>query len=505
MDINKSILAVALSATALLSHAQNEVDALRYSQIFHGGTARYVGMGGAFGALGADLSVASTNPAGLGRFSQNQATFTLSNINTNSTTSFSGTETNSGRNAVRVDNLGILFSSNKEGKGKGWRSTQFAFTYNRLADFTSNRFYSGENYNSLLEGFAAQGNGIPSDLIYDYNPFTTAMGWYTYAIDDIPEANGDTYYAPRLTQGNMLHDRRIQTRGGISEYSLAFAGNYLNKWYIGGSINFQNTRYFENYSHSEELLDPSAEDRFFPGIDGTSLRSFTYNWEQTSKGTGVNVKLGAIYAPIDEFRIGLAFHTPTVMRFKDTFRAGMNATHENDYYEVPSNVEPVGEFSYRFSNPLRTILSAGYVFMRRLAVNAEVELANYGWGKYRNSSDVLMQVDWTQENQTIRNMYRSTLNLRAGVEFAVTPELFVRGGFAYYPSPYDKSITNQGGDHMFYSAGLGYRWRSIFLDAGYRFHQTKIDYYAFNPGDITNLALINENKHQIMFTVGVRF
>lgn len=36
------------------------------------GTARYVGMGGAMEALGADISTISTNPAGLGLFRRSQ-------------------------------------------------------------------------------------------------------------------------------------------------------------------------------------------------------------------------------------------------------------------------------------------------------------------------------------------------------------------------------------------------------------------------------------------------
>jgi len=501
----KFYIAMAFGAIASIGYSQNEVDALRYSQTFFGGSARYIGMGGAFGSLGADLSVVSSNPAGLGRFSQNQTTFTLGNVMVNSNSTFSGTSMNSSRSAVKLDNLGAVFVSDRESKGKGWRYTQFAFTYNRLADFTSTRSYEGENYNSLLDVFAAQGAGVNPDDIYSYLPFTTALGWYTYAIDDFQDINGVDYYAPRLTTGDMYHQRTISTRGGISEYSLAFSGNYLNKIYIGGSLNFQNIRYFENFSHTEELLDPEAEDRYFDGVYGSTLRSFTYDWEQSSRGTGVNLKLGAIYAPIDDLRFGLAFHTPTVVRFKDTFRAGMNATHETEYWEIPSDVEPRGEFSYRYSNPLRLIASAGYVFMKRLAVNVDAELSAYAWGKYKNANDPTMQTNWNTENQTIQDLYRTTINWRIGAEFAITPQLLVRGGFAYYPSAFDKSINNQGGDHFFYCGGIGYRWSKLFIDAGYRYHQTTLDYYAFNANDISNITVINENKHQLVFTIGLRF
>ena len=44
------------------------------------GTARYVGMGGALGALGADMSVISWNPAGIGLYRKNDIALTFGGI-----------------------------------------------------------------------------------------------------------------------------------------------------------------------------------------------------------------------------------------------------------------------------------------------------------------------------------------------------------------------------------------------------------------------------------------
>ena len=51
-----------LSVTILFG--QNEIDALRHSQSTITGTARALGTGGAFSAVGADMSSAALNPAG---------------------------------------------------------------------------------------------------------------------------------------------------------------------------------------------------------------------------------------------------------------------------------------------------------------------------------------------------------------------------------------------------------------------------------------------------------
>ena len=63
-----AITTAALILTLQGLFAQNVDDALRYSQIFYTGTARFMSMGGAFTALGGDLSALSQNPGGLGIF-----------------------------------------------------------------------------------------------------------------------------------------------------------------------------------------------------------------------------------------------------------------------------------------------------------------------------------------------------------------------------------------------------------------------------------------------------
>lgn len=59
---------------SIWSIAQNEEDVLRYSQIEFSGTARYVGLGGAYGAIGADFSSLSSNPAGIGVYKRSEFT-----------------------------------------------------------------------------------------------------------------------------------------------------------------------------------------------------------------------------------------------------------------------------------------------------------------------------------------------------------------------------------------------------------------------------------------------
>jgi hypothetical protein len=91
----KRISLLIFGALTLFSNifAQNVEDALRYSQIFYGGTARFMSMGGAFTALGGDMSSLSQNPAGLGVFRSSELTITPQLAYIKSTADFNGITT----------------------------------------------------------------------------------------------------------------------------------------------------------------------------------------------------------------------------------------------------------------------------------------------------------------------------------------------------------------------------------------------------------------------------
>ena len=139
--------------------AQNEEDVLRYSQLNFGGSARYNSTAGAFGALGADLSVLSVNPAGMARFKNSEFSITpLLNVQKTSTL-FNGTGISASSEKATLGNLGIVgVSKASEDSPYKWRSIQFGVAYNKLADFKGLHKVSGTSTNSLSYVFAAQAN-----------------------------------------------------------------------------------------------------------------------------------------------------------------------------------------------------------------------------------------------------------------------------------------------------------------------------------------------------------
>lgn len=104
----RSILTISLLACAAAASAQSAIDAYNITPTQLRGTARFIGMGGAFTSLGSDLSCMTQNPAGLGlyRHSDIGLTFDVSIRNYKSETPAAKYTNNETR--VKFDNFGYV-------------------------------------------------------------------------------------------------------------------------------------------------------------------------------------------------------------------------------------------------------------------------------------------------------------------------------------------------------------------------------------------------------------
>ena len=118
MKAKNVIIISALSLSGLMigmqANAQNEVDALRYSFNDTPGTARSLGMGGAFGALGADNSAFWNNPAGLALYKRSTFEFSLGLHSRNTDASYMGNTENSEKNRLNVPSFGYVVAKQQD-------------------------------------------------------------------------------------------------------------------------------------------------------------------------------------------------------------------------------------------------------------------------------------------------------------------------------------------------------------------------------------------------------
>ncbi|MEX2483980.1 MAG: outer membrane protein transport protein [Brumimicrobium sp.] len=476
-----------------VGYAQNENDVLRYSTTDIYGSARFEAMAGSFGALGADFSAIQINPAGMARFSNSQISFSLNNANVNTEALYNGVNTHTRNNSFKISNLGFVLTNDVSNKNDGRLFNQFTFGYTRLKNFDYNSRYEGQNFYSLLDVFANSGQGIDPESIYSQRPFTTGLAYDVYALDYDP--NTGEYYS-RLTMGDMYHNREMSSSGGIGEFHIGYSENYMNQWYYGGSIGIRRFNYEESYNHNERLLDTV----------GTTLRSFNYLYDQSTTGTGYNLKLGVIYLPTDNFRVGFAFESPTIATLEDNWRANMTANHDYGTESVPSEYVPEGQFEYRVKTPMKLRGSFAYIFNYRGAINIDLEFARFDAGKLKPANTMNAQLySFQLENQEVSNQFRSVLNTRVGFEYMVFRDVFVRAGYALLPQPYKNDIGNTKAPNQTFAGGLGWKKNNIMLDLSYRLLKLNSDYYAFDPSQEENRAIMTSDLHHVVFTFNYKF
>jgi hypothetical protein len=475
--------------------AQNENDVLRYSTTDVFGSARFEAMAGSFGALGADFSAIQVNPAGMGRFSSSNMSFSFNNTSITNEATYNGQTTNSRDNKFTLSSGGAVFTTDLSATNSGRKYSQFTVGYTRLKNFSNSIRYEGQNYYSLLDVFANSGFGIDPEYINSDRPFSTALAYEVFALN-YDESNFQ--YISELTSGDMYHNREINTDGGMGEFHFGYSENYMNRFYYGASLGIRRVKYDESYNHNERLLDTV----------GVTLRSFDYSYEQITRGTGFNLKLGVLFLPSEQFRIGLAFESPTLISLEDEWTAKMTAEHDYGTEVVSSELIPTGRFEYRIKTPMKLRGSFAYILGMRGAINVDLEMSRLPGGRLRpsnTSSNYSNVYSFEYENEEVEYQYRTVLNTRIGMEYMVYTDVFLRGGLGILPQPFDKDLGNVSSPNMTYSGGIGWDNKNFSIDLSYRLLQITSEYYAFDPTKIENRTEFKTNMHNVVLTGRLKF
>jgi hypothetical protein len=213
----KKILSIVFSLSTLALLAQNEVDALRYSQNFYGGTARFMSTGGAFSSIAADVSAIGINPASLGKYKGSEITITpLFSLN-NSSALYNGSTRDNFRYHFQMGNIGFVANHNN-GDASDWKSVSFAFAYNRMNDFS--RLINIEGYNkenSMTDYFASIANGKKVD---EFDGFNEGLAWiHTLLI----RYQGTNLYKTALPNYGEKQVKSLSSKGGMGEYFFFYS------------------------------------------------------------------------------------------------------------------------------------------------------------------------------------------------------------------------------------------------------------------------------------------
>lgn len=508
------------------------------------GTARYVGMGGAMNALGADLSTMGTNPAAIGLYRRNDVAISGGAVIQPNGIDFG--DINKAR--ASFDQAGFVYAC-KMNSGS-LKYVNFGFNYQKrrnlmnTINLTDIATEGGLSQSWQMRDLARLGGiGAPwldlspnKEDSYLTTPLTV-VGYDTQMIAPVYNEEGKIidYDASNAERYNY---RRAQW-GGIHQFDLNASFNFDHQIYAGFTLGIYHADFHSQTYYNELLRDGEGNTDTYEMANAESLT-----------GSGFDLKFGVILRPIEEspFRIGFSVSTPMFMSLTQNSYLKMRSPYDftdqdgNVFDNTEQDVE-VGDFDYRIHTPWKINLSMATTVGNFLAVDAEYEVSTTTSSQIRYpDSDSYYGESFSSEKDVVmsdeikRNM-QAVHSFRIGAEAMVTKGVYARMGYNYVSSPFkDGAYLNQFtnspsyaystntdyvnlGDTHRITAGLGVRGKHFYADVAYQYQKQERDVHAFDGGhdpyleatqnDDTTYLLRGQkadlNRHNVLFTVGYKF
>lgn len=543
------ILVAGLLAGSMAVNGQTIYDANNIMQTYLNGTARFVGMGGAMGALGGDISTTSTNPAGIAMFRSNDVMVSFG-LQNSSMKSFSfGDKLSKDKTIGTIDNAGVVFSNRT--RGGALKFMNFALNYRRSNSFNRDMLANGSFNASLGDQVATMANAAGTTLkeVQDDGAyFNTNIPWFaplafnarllnpTYTTSTAADGTKTSTFSgfnPYYTDdyyngGGFVNTQYLsKEKGGIDSFDFNMAFNFNDRFYLGGTIGLYDVDYKRHSEYSEAFWANSTDAK----DDGNYTLANDYN----VTGSGVDFKLGVIIRPVESspFRLGFAVHTPTYYSLTEhqiahlgfnmydsgtqKFETGTSIPYDNNGNDMES------ETKYRILTPWKFDVSMGFTVDKYAAFDAEYEYADYSSAKLKDDNDD----DMEYENGMMSNMLKGVHTFRVGAEFKLIPELSLRLGYnfvsgstkEYASKVLANNTVRTDAEYMntknLYNltAGLGFRAGSFYCDMAYVYTHRNSYFYPFNvqntaysdaAGNISGNK-INEERNRFVVTLGYRF
>ena len=528
--------AVSLFA-ALSANAQETYENAKLAGEDLNGTARYVGMGGAMEALGADISTIGSNPAGIGLFRHSNVSLSAGLLMQSDGKEFSnGKKTN-----LSFDQIGGVYTTrtgqksflnfgfnyhksknfdyilNAAGSLNGSSQNKQSYIKGILGDENNGGFYVGKNKDGQNIGYV---NATSSNVAYTWSQIDN-LYWNSLF-------SGTGAYSYQQATGYTLD--RAHT-GYIGNYDFAVSGNLNDRVYLGLTFGMKDVNY-KGYSEYRENLNNT------PGVLVRDERKVT--------GSGFDITAGVIVRPVAEspFRIGAYVKSPTWYDLTTSNTTGLV------YAQGTTNKESYISNSYDFKmwTPWKFGFSLGHTIGNNIALGATYEYENYaninsrvnngGYYDYYYDQYYESSIPDKNMNAHTKEVLKGVSTLKLGVEYKPVSNVALRMGYNYVGAKYasdrqkDPGLASFGtsyssttdytnwGEINRFTLGVGYQVKKFNIDLAYQYSAQKGSFAPFsNIRDITytsstatitesNIASITDvknNRSQLLLTLGYRF
>ncbi|MGW9687079.1 OmpP1/FadL family transporter [Flagellimonas sp. 2504JD1-5] len=482
--------------------AQNINDVLRYSQENIIGTARFQAMGGAFGALGGDLSSLNVNPAGSAVFNFSQFTISGSNYNRNNDALFGNTFRNSDTNTTELNQVGGVFVF--KSTDNPWKKLALSFNYDLARNFDNEfavagnttqgidnyflNFAQGETLNNLR---VQQGENIEDAYLnigadLGFGAQQAFLGFQAGIIEPTVDEDTNTSYFSNA-EYTSVNQRYIQsTTGYNSKFTVNVAGQYQENLYLGASLNFHSILY-----DRLTLLDEDGYDVSSP-VQSTTFDNFLH-----TEGYGFSFSLGAIAKLNDNVRVGGSYQSPTWYELTDDVSQRINSTLAvSDINFIDFGIINLFE-EYRIKVPAKLTGSVAVVFGKDGLLSFDYGHQDMSQAELRPTTDP----NFTSENDFIASELGVVNTYRLGGELRIE-EVSLRGGYRYEQSPYENGTVI--GDLNGYSGGIGYNFGGSRLDLAFSRAEQDVNTFLFDAG-INSTAMVNHINTNITLGYTLKF
>ncbi len=536
---SKYIFFTASLLVALSANAQETYENAKLVGEDLNGTARYIGMGGAMEALGADISTIGSNPAGIALFRHNIFSITGSRLTQTGNKELDKSQ----KTNLSFDQIGGVYSTRTDDGS----FLNFGFNYHKSKNFdyilkaAGSLNNSSQNKQSYIKGLLGNENegGFHVDKNKDgenvgYENSTSkyvANTWsqidYLYWNNLIPGSqNIDNYENATAYAFDRTHS------GYIGNYDFAMSANFDDNVYIGLTFGLKDIHY-KGYSEYRENFNNNS---------GVLVRD-----ERKITGSGFDITAGVIIRPVAEspFRIGAYVKSPTWYDLTTSNATGL--VFSQDTKSKPSYVS--NSYDFKMWTPWKFGLSLGHTVSNVLALGATYEYENYGtinsrinkysqydyyYGGYYESTaaDEIM-------NAHTKEVLKGVSTLKLGIEIKPISNIALRAGYNYVSAMYvndaqkDPGLASLGTayasttDYTNWGAinrltlGIGYQGKKFNIDLAYQ-HSTQSGSFApfsnivfekkipetdktISESNVATNTDVKNNRSQIILTLGYHF
>lgn len=473
-----------------IASAQNITDVLRYSSENLQGTARFQGMGGAFGALGGDLSALNINPAGSAVFNHNLATVSGTVYNRDNTVSYNGNVTGTSPNYADINQAGGVLVFKSTNPEAGWSKLALALNYDITENFDNSIYAAGTTTEGIDNYFLNFAQGVPfGDILLREGEFIedayldigasqgfgdqqAFLGYFGGLIDPTVMENDNAAYSSNAGYTTVNQEFSRISSGYNNRFTFNIASQYKERFHVGASLNFHSILYNRYDEFTETGYDADSE-----------IQRTTFDNRLFTQGAGFSLSVGAIAKLSDFVRVGGSYQSPTWYRLEDELSQRISSDLADDNINF-INFDRVNLFpSYKLKTPAKITGSLGLIFGKNGLLSFDYSYQDFSTAELGPTSDP----NFATVNTEVTNTLGNVNTFRFGGEYRIE-RFSLRAGYRFEESPFTGG--SDFGDLNSISGGIGYNFGSSRLDLALNRTERDVTEPLFDTG-INTPALVN--------------